>query len=245
MQRASRLILFVASFAFTYAVREQGKEFCFMKEDHQSKQFNFEYDLDHGEKFHGKTTFLFENNDSSAQMSLFYHLLLDATGDIHWVAFSENDLNSTVQFSKTVFPVMRTDDGIEFQNDYVRFLVTIGETSLKIYPYITEWDLQNICFKKINDSHSIFRYEISSLNNRRIYIGETFNEEGDGLLSKRIHISDPGQSDSIFRVDFKQDEFNSHTTFCRAISEIISQYFVLGAGQVNGIDPNALKSLVG
>lgn len=66
---------------------------------------------------------------------------------------------------------------------------------------------------------------ISSLNNGRIYVGETYSEDGDGPLSKRIHISDSGQSDSIHRIDFKQDEFNSNATFCRAISETISRKF--------------------
>lgn len=125
------------------------------------------YNLDNGDTFRGNTSYLFENYDASLQMSLIYSLLLDPNGYIHWVAFDENDLNSTKKFTKTILPgdlcidfallefpmdcnenvkcdissiflVNLTENGIEFKDDNFVYTLEIGSDILGVYPYPTK-----------------------------------------------------------------------------------------------------------
>lgn len=70
-------------------------------------------------------------------------------------------------------------------------------------------------------------FRVKSLNNGRTFSGKTFNE-GDDFLSQRIKLIDHkyvGRGEYLLRIDFTDKEFNSSTTFCRDITEIISRKF--------------------
>lgn len=233
----------------------------------------------------GKTTFLFRNYDSNVNLNLSYNLLLDEVGAIHWVTFSDMDLSLNSSFHKIVLPgnlsnyalkyipfgklaslpVNRTTDGIEFQDDFIRFVLNIlysvsffgvefymknafSESIVSFHRWdfkmfvstlsrkrsnMSECDFFKLSFveegKDVNDTlkiqyMSLFHAErMRSLINGRKYTGETYYEAEDPPRSQRIHISDSSQSDSEFRIDFTNDELNSTSTFCRAITEIISR----------------------
>lgn len=235
-------LLILCYFSFAFADYDRGKEYSFKKISDAAKVFSFEHELKNGDKFRGNTTFLFEQYNYLKQMNDLFSLFLDSDDFIYWVVFHESDLNSTTTFLRTVRTVNQTEDGIAFRDDYFDYFLKFNDEALVIHPYPTDWDFEHICFKRDSDDSKLFRFEVNSLNNGRKYFGQTYSED-DGPLSQRIEISDAGKA--VFRIDFTEKEFKSNDKFCRGISELIEIYKVLGAATISGIDPNALKSLVG
>ncbi|XP_055301979.1 uncharacterized protein LOC129568316 [Sitodiplosis mosellana] len=214
--RSAKIIMlsFVAIVASTFFVVASSaflsdgvREINFTKIHDESDEYDFEYELECGNTFRGRT-FIVNVPDEHI------YVMFGADDILYWVQFTEDEYKNKTYLTKTVRLIERSENKLKFKDDFIDYDLTILKGFLFVAPYQTSWDLEQICFTKTDSKNQTFNYIISATNNSRRYNGTTFYESNDPYV-QRIHLDDGTQRNDTYEMNFTDDEINSNDTFCK------------------------------
>ncbi|XP_055304793.1 uncharacterized protein LOC129569698 [Sitodiplosis mosellana] len=175
-------------------------------------------------------------------------MMLGANDTIYWVELSTKDeVLGDEPFSKIVRLVERSEDKLNFRDDFNEHQLSLSTGELKRTPYETDWDLENVCFVRSNIDSNTFEYVISSRNNSRKEKSITKNETFEPNV-QHVTLLDDLRYYGVYEVRFTDEELHSNATFCKGISKIVKIIYyriVQMPISTNEINSNLLKSLVG
>ncbi|XP_055301982.1 uncharacterized protein LOC129568319 [Sitodiplosis mosellana] len=237
-------IVLLSVFVFVFSDLLDGVgTFSFNKSNNKSGEYDFEYRLENGELFDGKTISL---NGCDTNV----HIMFGADNSIFWVRLSEEEFQTNSIIRKIVRRVERIKNTeIRFKDDLIEYTVTNYSSSWKEdslvqkVPYLTKWDFENICFTKQDEANKIFLFEIRSKNNPRLYNGTTIWEDGNPRLQK-IYLKDLQIYDAKYEIELTENVLNSNATFCKGISRTVWEYGVLGACAARVKNPKLMEELM-
>ncbi|XP_055301983.1 uncharacterized protein LOC129568320 [Sitodiplosis mosellana] len=205
-------IALVASSAF---ISDFVQEFNFSKIDNKSYEYNFEYEFANGRHFRGVTYLVFDGYER-------FYMMLGANKSIYWVFVLPEEFENVTTFSKPVRNAKRSGDEITMQDDFRLYVLNITMGVLYNMGYRTEWNMETICFTKINRTDNFFNFIIDATNNSRKYNGTTYIKADDPQV-QHIRISDWPQRRGEYEVGFSNQELDSQSTFCKGISRTVSE----------------------
>lgn len=111
------------------------------------------------EGFRGVTAFVMDKFEATAQMKMFYNLLLDARNKTYWVVFTEKEINSSENIVKTVYPGFFT---FQYIVDDSHFKLLPNNNFLLSYFQLKEPEISLSSGMIIKKSHSVLKMAFST-----------------------------------------------------------------------------------